>query len=119
MNIEEFREYCMSKKGVTEGFPFGGDTLVFKVLNKMFAVTGVDNPEFSVNLKCTPAYAEELREQYSSIRPGYHMNKTHWNTVYIHEGELSSKFIQELTDLSYDLVISKMSKKERQAFQEL
>lgn len=83
MNIEQFRMYCIQKKGVTESFPFGGDTLVFKVMDKMFALTGIDNPDFSVNLKCSPDYAEELREQYTSIRPGYHMNKAHWNTVYL------------------------------------
>jgi predicted DNA-binding protein (MmcQ/YjbR family) len=75
MNIEEFRQYCLSKKGVTEEFPFGPDTLVFKVMGKMFALTNLDG-DFSMNLKCDPDMAMELREQYPAVLPGYHMNKT-------------------------------------------
>ena len=80
MNIEEYRTYCLSKKGVTEGFPFGGETLVFKVMGKMFALTDVDGFE-SVNLKCDPERALELRSSYEAVNPGYHMNKKHWNTI--------------------------------------
>ena len=79
MNIEEYREYCIGKPGVTEGFPFDLNTLVFKVMGKMFALTNVDL-FVSINLKCDPDYAIELREQYEGIKPGYHMSKKHWNT---------------------------------------
>ena len=96
MNIEEIREYCLSKKGVTEGFPFDETTLVFKVMGKMFALTDlVDN--LSINLKCDPERAIELREQHPAIIPGYHMNKALWNTVLI-DGSLSRDFIYRLID---------------------
>ena len=91
MNIEEFRQYCLSKKGVTEEFPFGPDTLVFKVMGKMFALTNLDG-DFSINLKCDPDLAIDLREQYPAVLPGYHMNKKHWNTIAI-DGSLSNKLI--------------------------
>ena len=80
MNIESLREYCISKKNVTESFPFGEDTLVFKTDGKIFALVNLDG-DLSINLKCDPALAIELRERYSSVTPGYHMNKKHWNTV--------------------------------------
>ena len=85
MHIEAFRECCLSKKGTTEEFPFDETTLVFKVMGKMFAATGLDREEFSVNLKCEPAYAIELREEYEDVRPGFHMNKKHWNTVILRQ----------------------------------
>jgi predicted DNA-binding protein (MmcQ/YjbR family) len=113
VNIEVFREYCLSKKGVTESFPFGGDTLVFKVSGKMFAATGVDSDEFSVNLKCDPERANELRDTYSSVLPGYHMNKKHWNTIIFDSGELSDKLLTELIDHSYNLVVQSLPRKER------
>lgn len=111
MNIEEFRAYCLSKKGVTEELPFGPTALTFKVMGKLFALTNLDSPEFWVNLKCDPDYAEELRADYASIRPGYHMNKKHWNSVYVDEGEVEPKLLQDLTDHSYELVVSKLTKK--------
>lgn len=111
MNIEEFREYCISKKGVTESFPFGEDTLVFKVMDKVFALAGLDKHPTTVNLKCDPERAIELREEYDGlIIPGYHMNKKHWNTVEI-EGNLPSKLLLELIDHSYDLVSKNLTKK--------
>lgn len=111
MNIEELREYCLKKKGVTEEFPFDEVTLVFKVMGKMFALTGLDNEDPSVNLKCTPEYAVELREQYpDDIFPGYHMNKQHWNTVN-YSGGLKDSFVKELVDHSYNLVVSGLTKK--------
>ena len=113
MNIEKFREYCLSKKGVEEGFPFDEDTLVFKVLGKMFALTGLERSPFCVNLKCDPTYALELREQYPEIQPGYHMSKKHWNTVNF-EGGLKDKFLCELIDHSYDCVVKKMKKADRE-----
>ena len=114
MNIEQLREYCLSKKQVAEEFPFDADTLVFKVLGKMFALFPLENWESgkgSVNLKADPEYSEELRADYSSIRPGFHMSKKHWNSVYIHEGELQSKFIKNLIDHSYEMVVKGMPKK--------
>ncbi|MCX7546957.1 MmcQ/YjbR family DNA-binding protein [Xanthomarina sp. F1114] len=116
MNIEQIRDYCLSKKETSEGFPFDADTLVFRVLGKMFALIGLkkwEAGEKAINLKCNPEYALELREAYSSIRPGYHMSKKHWNTLYINEGELSPKFICELIDHSYDMVVKGMPKKMR------
>lgn len=104
MNIEEFREYCLSKKYVTECFPFDEKTLVFKVANKMFALAGLEHHPSTVNLKCDPERAIELRDQYSDIIEGFHMSKIHWNTVNI-EGGLSNKLIKELIDHSYNLVV--------------
>ncbi len=109
MNIEEIREYCLSKTGTTEEFPFDETTLVFKVMGKMFALTDLEG-ELSINLKCDPERAVDLREQHSSIHPGYHMNKKYWNTVFIN-GELSDWFIYELIDHSYQLVVEKLPKK--------
>lgn len=111
MNIEELREYCLLKKGVTECFPFDEVTLVFKVGGKMFALTNLDG-EPSVNLKCDPEKAIELREQYSSIVPGYHMNKTHWNTVYM-DSNIPNKLLKELIDLSYNSIVESLPKAKR------
>lgn len=112
MNIEELRDYCLAKKGVTEGFPFGEDTLVFKVMEKLFCLTGINNETCSANLKCLPDYALELREEYGDlIRPGYHMNKKHWNTVEIEA--LDEALAKSLIDHSYDLVVKGLPKKIR------
>lgn len=116
MNIEQLRAYCLEKKGVTEAFPFDEDTLVFKVLGKMFALFPLEKwekGEGSVNLKCDPDYAEELRAEYESITAGWHMSKKHWNSVYIYKGELQVQFICELIDHSYDMVVKGMTKKLR------
>ncbi len=118
MNIEEFREYCLSKKGVEETFPFDEVTLVFKVMGKMFALTGLDSLEFSVNLKCDPDRALELREQHPEIQPGWHMSKKHWNTVSFEEG-LEDDFLMELIDHSYDLVVKGLTKKLRAELEKL
>ncbi|NUQ22652.1 MAG: MmcQ/YjbR family DNA-binding protein [Saprospiraceae bacterium] len=118
MNIEEFREYCLSKKGVEETFPFDEVTLVFKVMGKMFALTGLDSLEFTVNLKCDPDRAIELREQYAEIKPGWHMNKSHWNTVAF-DGDLDDAFLRELIDHSYELVAKSLPKKLREELQQL
>ena len=107
--LDEFREYCLSKPGVTESTPFGPDTLVFKVMNKMFAVTGIDEFEY-VNLKCDPERAVELREQWAGVKPGWHMNKQHWNSVFT-DGSVPDKMILELTDHSYDLIVAGLPKK--------
>jgi predicted DNA-binding protein (MmcQ/YjbR family) len=109
MDLEAFRKYCLSKKGVSEGFPFGEDTLVFKVMGKIFAITSFEQP-LSVNLKCDPEKAVELRERYEDVQPGYHMNKRHWNTVNF-EGEISVRELREMTDHSYELVVNSLTKK--------
>lgn len=114
MNIEQLRNYCLSKKASTEDFPFDEDTLVFKVLGKMFALVSLkkwESGEAAVNLKCDPEYAIELREQFESIYPGFHMSKKHWNTVGLNNGELNAKFVFELIDHSYDMVVKGMTKK--------
>ncbi|MDO7170882.1 MmcQ/YjbR family DNA-binding protein [Mariniflexile sp. AS56] len=116
MNIEQFHDYCLKKKGVTEDFPFDEDTLVFKVLGKMFALVGLKRWESgnkAINLKCDPDYAEELRAAYSNIQPGYHMSKKHWNTVSLQDGSLPPQFLFELIDHSYNMVVKGMPKKLR------
>ncbi len=110
MNIEVFRNYCLQKKAVTESFPFDETTLVFKVANKMFALTGLDNAEFKVNLKCDPERSLYLREEFRCIKPGYHMNKKLWNTV-APQGCLSPELFYELVDHSYNLVVDGLPKK--------
>jgi len=102
MNIETIRDYCISKKEVTEGFPFGDDTLVFKKRGKIFALANLDG-DLSLNLKCDPDYAIELREKYPAVTPGYHMNKKHWNTVNI-DGSVPDKEIFSWIDHSYNLI---------------
>jgi len=103
MNIETIREYCISKRGATESLPFGDDTLVFKAGEKIFALANLDG-DLSINLKCDPALAIELRERYSSVTPGYHMNKKHWNTIYL-DGTIPDKEVFSWIDHSYELVM--------------
>jgi len=111
MNIEEFREYCLAKPATSESLPFDNKTLVFKVHNKMFSLAGIENFE-SVNLKCEPEYAIELREKFEGVQPGYHMNKQHWNTV-LTDGSVPDDLLYELIDHSYDLVARGLRKKVR------
>jgi predicted DNA-binding protein (MmcQ/YjbR family) len=119
MNIEEFRDYCLNKKAVEETFPFDENTLVFKVMNKMFALTNLTWEDFQVNLKCDPDRAIELREEHAEhILPGYHMSKKHWNTV-VFEGDLDDSFLCELVDHSYDLVVAKLKKADREFLKNL
>jgi predicted DNA-binding protein (MmcQ/YjbR family) len=103
MHIEAVREICLSKKEVEETFPFDNDTLVFKVAGKAFALISLDQPN-SVNLKCNPDKAIELRQQYEAVKPGYHMNKKHWNTVYFNQ-DLADREIANLIHHSYDCVV--------------
>ena len=115
MDVASFYEYCLSKKGTTEHFPFDEDTLVFKVGDKMFALTSLTkweqgNP--TINLKCDPEQAEELRNQYDAVTPGYHMNKKHWNTVAINQ-EVSDSLLKEWIDHSYELVFRSLPVKKR------
>lgn len=108
MNIEEFRDYCMAKAGVTEETPFGPETLVFKVGGKIFALTDIDTFG-SINLKCDPERAVELREAHDYVLPGYHMNKKHWNTVLVGTGA-SVMQLRQFTDHSYELVLASLPK---------
>ena len=117
MDIETYREYCLSKPFVTEHFPFDEQTLVFKVKNKIFALCDIHQFK-SVNLKCNPEKAIELREQYVAVHPGFHMSKTHWNTVEF-DGSISWKLLREWIDHSYDMVVAGLSKKEREEIQKL
>ena len=105
MNIEILRDYCISNRNVTESFPFGDDTLVFKTGGKIFALVNLEG-ELRLNLKCDPVVAIELRERYSAVSPGYHMNKKHWNTVRI-DGSVPDNVLYSWIDHSYDLVLKK------------
>lgn len=119
MDIEYIREYCLGKPQVTEHFPFDEDTLVFKVAGKMFVLAPLKKWEkgfASINLKCNPEYALELRENYESIEAGWHMSKKHWNSLYIYKGELKPQLIVELIDHSYDMVIKSLPRKIRDTF---
>jgi len=106
MNIESIREYCLSKKAVIESFPFGETTLVFKVCDKMFALMDIEG-DLSINLKCDPGKALELREKFPAVIPGYHMNKKYWNTVIL-DGSVAEKQIREWIDHSYDEVVKNL-----------
>lgn len=118
MNLEFLRTYCLSKKGATEDFPFGEDTLVFKVMGKMFAATNIEEENLRVNLKCDPERTIQLREEHEDIIPGYHMNKKHWNTVYL-EKDLPGRLKTELIDHSYDLVVKSLKKSDREMLESL
>jgi predicted DNA-binding protein (MmcQ/YjbR family) len=108
MNIEQVRKYCLRKKGVTEELPFSEDSPVYKVMGKIFLIASL-NPPLSINVKCDPEKAVELREKYDAVAPGYHMNKLHWNTVEI-EGTVKNSLIEEWIDHSYDLVVKGLKK---------
>ena len=118
MNIEDFRTYCIAKKGVTEEFPFDKHTLVFKVMGKMFALVPLERIPSQANLKCDPEKAIGLREEYDGvITPGYHMSKVHWNTLFLEN--ISPKLTTELINHSYDLVVAKFTKKMKAEFDAL
>ena len=111
MNIELLRDYCINKDFVTEGLPFGDDTLVFKVKNKMFALANLEGP-LRISLKCDPEIAIELRERYPAVMPGYHLNKQHWNTVSV-DGTIDNDSIFKWIDQSYDLILASIPKKNK------
>lgn len=115
MDVETFRLYCLSKPDTTEDFPFDEYTLCLRRNGKIFAITGLDSEIFTVNMKCTPEYAVELRERYPEIQPGWHMNKSHWNTIDCSTGALSDELIRQLVDLSYELVAAKPVRKKKGA----
>ena len=113
MNLDNYYEFCISKKAATEHFPFDEDTLVFKVGNKMFALanlSGFENGNPTANLKCDPNRAQELRAEFKDIQPGYHMSKVHWNTINLNKN-VSDKIVFELINHSYQLVFESLTKK--------
>jgi predicted DNA-binding protein (MmcQ/YjbR family) len=117
MNLGTFQSYCVAKKGVTEEFPFGETILVYKVMGKMFALTDID--EFSsINLKCDPETGAQLREEYSSVLPGYHMNKKHWITVLM-DGSIPDKTLKLWIDASYQLVVKSLPKAQQKELESL
>ena len=117
MDIESIREYCIRKKAVTECFPFDEYNLVFKVVDRMFALINLENPD-RIFLKCEPEYAIELRDRYNGIEGAFHFNKKHWNQVYV-ESDVSDSLIKELIDHSYNEVIKKFTRKQREQYNEL
>jgi predicted DNA-binding protein (MmcQ/YjbR family) len=110
MDIETLREYCLGKPRSEEALPFGPDTLVYKVNGKIFLIMGLNEETLSFNVKCDPDLAIELREQYDCVKPGYHMNKKHWNTIVV-DGSVSTKTLKEWIDLSYQLVAKEAPQK--------
>ena len=112
MDLEQFREYCLSKVAATENMPFGEGVLVFKVAGKIFALAALDGIPTTVNLKCDPDLALELRDRYEKVRPGYHMNKKHWNTVEI-DGGIPDEEMRKMIDRSYELVVQGLPKAKR------
>ncbi|WP_339885775.1 MmcQ/YjbR family DNA-binding protein [Polaribacter vadi] len=122
MHIEQLRDFCIAKKGVTEHFPFDEVTLVFKVMNKMFALSSLDKwekGEESINLKCDPEKAIVLREEFEGINPGWHMNKRLWNTVTINNADVSDDLLRKLINHSYDLVVKGLTKKAQKELENL
>lgn len=116
MNIESLQAYCLTKVGVEECLPFGPENLVFKVGGKMFLLASLDSVPLQFNAKCDPAKAEELREQYACVQPGYHMNKAHWNTITC-DGTAPDALLREWIDDSYNLIVASLPKKKREALQ--
>jgi predicted DNA-binding protein (MmcQ/YjbR family) len=112
MDIESIRDYCLKKKLVEEGFPFGDTVLVFKVKGKMFLLARLDTPVLEFNVKCDPEKAIEWREQYPAVQPGYHMNKKMWNTVFI-DNSIPTRTIRQMIDDSYELVVRSLPKREQ------
>tara|TARA_B100000767_G_scaffold113442_1_gene108241 strand:- start:2506 stop:2874 length:369 start_codon:yes stop_codon:yes gene_type:complete len=122
VHIEQLRNFCISKKGVTEHFPFDDVTLVFKVMHKMFALSGLDKWEGgkeSINLKCDPEKSILLRGEFEGVNPGFHMSKKHWNTVTINKSDVSDDLIRELINHSYVLVVNGLTKKAQKELEEL
>ncbi len=105
MNLEQLRDFCLALPGTTEAMPFGEDTLVFKVKEKIFLLTSLDTEKLSFNVKCDPVKAQELREHYDFVQPGYHMNKKHWNTIAANNS-LHDSLYHSWISHSYDLVVS-------------
>ena len=122
MHVEQLRDFCIAKRGVTEHFPFDEVTLVFKVMDKMFALSSLDKwekGEETINLKCDPEKAMELRQEFEGINPGFHMNKRLWNTVTINNADVSDDLVKELINHSYELVIEGLTKKVQKELNDL
>lgn len=117
MNVEELRAYCLAKRGATESFPFDAETLVIKVMGKMFALIPLERGT-EIALKCNPERAVELREEWEEITGAYHMNKTHWNSVRL-DSRLPARLVMELIDHSYELIVASLKKSDREALQAL
>jgi len=113
MDIESLRDYCLLKPAVEETFPFGPDTLVYKVGGKVFLICSLDADTLQFNVKCDPEKAIELRERYPCVQPGYHMNKKHWNTI-VADGSVSNNLLKEWIDDSYDLIVQSLPVKLRE-----
>lgn len=113
LNANDLLQHCLSKKGAVETFPFGPDARVLKVMDKMFAIMPVDGTA-SISLKCEPVWAQMLRDTYEAVKPGYHLNKQHWNTV-LSDGSIPDDEIREMIDHSYTLVVKSLKKSEREA----
>jgi predicted DNA-binding protein (MmcQ/YjbR family) len=113
MDIESLRDYCLSKPAVEETFPFGPDTLVYKVGGKIFLICSLDHESFQFNVKCDPEKAIDLRERYDCVQPGYHMNKKHWNTIVV-DGTASNTLLKEWINDSYDLIVESLPAKARE-----
>ncbi len=118
MTFRSLRDYCLSKPGATEDFPFGEETLVFRVMGKIFALTGIERLPLAVNLKCDPERAVELRDRWPAVQPGYHMNKAHWNTVEL-DGSIPADEVREMIDHSYERVVSGLKKADRERLEAL
>jgi predicted DNA-binding protein (MmcQ/YjbR family) len=118
MNIESISEYCRKKKGVTEDFPFDEDTLAIRVMNKIFLLASLEKVPLQINLKCEPEYAVELRERYASVQPGFHMNKSHWNTVLI-DGSIPKSELKEMIDHSYEQVVKGLKKSDKEKLKKM
>lgn len=116
MNFETFKAYCLSKKGAVQDFPFDDETLVFKVGGKMFALTSINSKVFWISLKCDPFLAVALRDEYEAIKPGYHLNKRHWNTVIV-DGSIPEDKLLFMIDMSYSLVYRGLTKRERMSIE--
>lgn len=112
MDIELIREYCLQKPNTSEELPFGPDVVVFKVKGKVFLLLSLDTEDLRFNVKCDPDWAVELREEYSCVQPGYHMNKKHWNTIIV-DGTFNTKQIKQMIDHSYELIVNSLPKKEK------
>ena len=118
MNCEDIREYCISKPGVTEGFPFNDTALVFKVMNKMFALLDLSDESRGLSLKCDPELAIELREKYNEVTPAWHFNKAHWNGIAL-PGSITDKSLKEWIDHSYEIVVDSLPKAKKQELKRL
>ncbi len=119
MNVEEVREYCIAKAGVTEEFPFDEDVLVFKVMGKIFLLTSLSQTPFTCNLKMNPELVEEWREKHNDVKPGYHMHKKMWNSVYFDSGNITRRDLLWMIDHSYEEVVKGLTKKVQQQLKDI